>query len=73
MNMTQNAAARQTIASMRFLASSFARTWDAFQARRKRERLRAALFNLSEREFQDIGITRGEIDYAVSSHRCGGR
>ncbi|UWU81375.1 DUF1127 domain-containing protein [Bradyrhizobium huanghuaihaiense] len=36
--------------------------------RRKRQRLRAALLDLSDRELMDIGTTRGEIDY-VASHR----
>ncbi|MEH2506495.1 uncharacterized protein YjiS (DUF1127 family) [Bradyrhizobium sp. AZCC 1578] len=41
--------------------------WDAFQEWRKRERLRARLCRLSERELTDIGITRGEIDYVASN------
>ena len=40
--------------------------WDAFQQWRKRDRLRAQLCQLTERELTDIGITRGEIDYIVS-------
>jgi len=35
----------------------------AFQARRARQRLRATLDELSDRELKDIGVTRGEIDY----------
>ena len=42
--------------------------WNAFQEWRKRQRLRANLCDLSDRELMDIGITRGEIDY-VASHR----
>jgi uncharacterized protein YjiS (DUF1127 family) len=42
--------------------------WAAFQEWRKRERLRADLTDLSDRELMDIGISRGEIDY-VASHR----
>ena len=42
--------------------------WDAFRERRQRQKLRASLSNLSERELMDIGTTRGEIDY-VPSHR----
>jgi uncharacterized protein YjiS (DUF1127 family) len=45
------------------------RYWSAFQERRQRQRLRAALCYLSDRELMDIGITRGEIDYIVP-HRA---
>jgi uncharacterized protein YjiS (DUF1127 family) len=43
--------------------------WNAFQEWRKRQRLLANLYNLSDRELMDIGITRSEIDY-VASHRA---
>jgi uncharacterized protein YjiS (DUF1127 family) len=50
-------------------ASSFIwKYWDAFQERRERQKLRATLSDLSDRELTDIGTTRGEIDYAAS-HR----
>ena len=39
--------------------------WDRFQERRQRERLRADLSDLNDRELMDIGISRGEIDYVV--------
>ncbi len=42
--------------------------WDAFQERRERQKLRATLSDLSDRELMDIGTTRGEIDY-IASHR----
>ena len=41
--------------------------WDAFQEWRKRQRLRATLCDLSDRELMDIGTTRGEIDYVASN------
>jgi len=41
--------------------------WNTFQAWRKRERLRARLDDLSDRELRDIGIARGEIDYVVQT------
>ena len=41
--------------------------WDAFQQWRKRQRLRATLCDLSDRELMDIGTTRGEIDYVASN------
>lgn len=42
----------------------------AFQEWRKRERLRADLCALNDRELQDIGITRGEVDYVASNRSC---
>ena len=42
--------------------------WNAFQEWRKRQRLRATLCDLSDRELMDIGTTRGEIDYIASNH-----
>ena len=41
--------------------------WNAFREWRKRERLRAALDDLSDRELMDIGIARGELDYVARS------
>jgi uncharacterized protein YjiS (DUF1127 family) len=53
--------------STRRVSSFFRRYWDAFQERRKRERLRADLSDLNDWELQDIGVTRGEIDYIASN------
>ena len=41
--------------------------WNAFQEWRKRQRLRATLCDLSDRELMDIGTTRGEIDDVASN------
>jgi uncharacterized protein YjiS (DUF1127 family) len=41
--------------------------WDAFQQWRKRQRTRATLCDLSDRELMDIGTTRGEIEYVASN------
>jgi len=41
--------------------------WDAFCEWRKRERLRAQLYRLTDSELIDIGITRGEIDFVASN------
>ena len=41
--------------------------WNARQARRKREKVRAALYGLSGCDLQDIGISHGDIEY-VASH-----
>jgi uncharacterized protein YjiS (DUF1127 family) len=57
----------QTAASARQGSNFFKRCWEAFQDRRKRQRLRADLSCLNDFELQDIGITRGEIDYVASS------
>jgi hypothetical protein len=39
-----------------------------FKCAANAQKLRAALFGLSDRELMDIGIARDEIDY-VASHR----
>ena len=57
----------QTAASTRRVSSFLNRYWGAFQERRKRQRLRATLCDLSDRELMDIGTTRGEIDYVASN------
>ena len=57
----------QTAASARRFSSFFKRYWDAFQARRKRQRERAELYRLNDLELMDIGMTRGEIEYVVSN------
>jgi uncharacterized protein YjiS (DUF1127 family) len=44
--------------------------WNAFQAWRRRRRLRTNSSNLSDAELEDIGMTRGEID-SLASHRGG--
>ena len=45
------------------------RYWRAFQERRQRQRLRASLHDLSDRELMDIGVTRAEID-CIAAHRA---
>jgi len=41
--------------------------WNALQERRKRAKIRAALYGLSGRDLQDIGIAHGEIEYVASN------
>ena len=41
--------------------------WNALQERRKRAKVRAALYGLSGRDLQDIGIAHGEIEYVASN------
>jgi uncharacterized protein YjiS (DUF1127 family) len=57
----------QTTASTRRVYSFLRSHWEAFQERRKRQRLRADLSCLNDFELQDIGISRGEIDYVASN------
>src|SRR5258707_6220762 len=57
----------RTAASARRVSSFFKRYWGAFLERRKRQRLRATLYDLSDRELMDIGTIRGEIDYVASN------
>jgi uncharacterized protein YjiS (DUF1127 family) len=54
-----------TAASTRRFSSFFKRYWDAFKERRRRQKLRTTLFDLSDRELMDVGTTRGEIDYVA--------
>ena len=58
---------KQTSVSTQRVSSFFKGYWDAFQERSKRQRLWATLCDLNDRELQDIGITRGEIDYVASN------
>jgi uncharacterized protein YjiS (DUF1127 family) len=60
----------QTTTTKRHLVGLFGRYLDAYREWRRRERLRADLCALDDRELQDIGIARGEVDY-VASHRSG--
>ena len=57
-----------TSVSTRHVSSFILKYWDAFQERRERQKLRATLSDLSDKELMDIGTTHGEIDY-VASHR----
>ena len=53
--------------STRHVPSLIRKYWDAFQARRERQRLRGMLSGLSDQELMDIGTTRGEIDYVAAN------
>ena len=57
----------RTSVSTRHVSSFIWKYWDAFQERRERPKLHAALSDLSDRELMDIGSTRGEIDYIASN------
>jgi uncharacterized protein YjiS (DUF1127 family) len=53
-------------APARGVLSVLKRCWHSFQGSRQRERLRACLYNMSERQLMDIGLTSGDIDYIVA-------
>jgi uncharacterized protein YjiS (DUF1127 family) len=59
--------------STRRVTRHLRRYWRALAERRRRHRLRATLCGLNDRELQDIGIARGEIDYVVSDEGIGRR
>ena len=58
----------RTSGSTRHVFRFIGKYLDAFQEHHERQKLRAAMSDLSDRELMDIGATRGEIDY-VASHR----
>jgi len=58
----------RTSVSARHVSSFIWKYWDAFQEGYERQKLRATLSDLSDRDLADIGTTRGEIDY-IASHR----
>ena len=57
----------QSVVSTRQVAGFIRRCWDALQERRKREKVRAALYGLNDRDLKDIGIAHGEIEYVASN------
>ncbi|KRR20826.1 hypothetical protein CQ14_26380 [Bradyrhizobium lablabi] len=67
MSTTQAPAELVSATTKRPVYSPLEAYWNAFQARRKRERLRTELCRLTGSELADIGITRGEIDYVTSN------
>ena len=57
----------QTAVSTQRVSSFFKGYWDTIQERRKRQRLRATLYDLSDRELKDIGIARDQIEYVAQN------
>jgi uncharacterized protein YjiS (DUF1127 family) len=57
----------QTLVPARLGLTFLKSSWGALLEWRKRQRLRATLYDLSDRELLDIGTTRGEIDYVASN------
>ncbi len=57
----------QTAAPMRCAFRFFEKYWGMLRQWHERDTLRGALYGLSDRELQDIGTTRGEIEYVARS------
>ena len=57
----------QTTTPMRRALRLFKTYWSMLRERQQRNALRSAMYNLSDRELQDIGTTRGEIEYVARS------
>jgi uncharacterized protein YjiS (DUF1127 family) len=67
--LSEKDAAGPPAASTRRVSSLLKRCWRAFQEQRQRQRLRSSLYDLSDRELIDIGVTRAEID-GIAAHRA---
>ena len=57
----------QPSVSTRQVPGFIRRCWNALQERRKRAKVRAALYALSGCDLHDIGIAHGDIEYLASS------
>jgi uncharacterized protein YjiS (DUF1127 family) len=64
--LSEKDAAGPPAVSTRSIPGLLKRYWRAFQERRRRQSLRATLYDLSERELMDIGIAPGEIEHIVA-------
>jgi len=45
------------------VSAYFKQCWHTYQEWRRRQRLRATLYGLQDRDLKDIGISRSEIEY----------
>ena len=57
----------QPSVSTRQVPGFIRRCWSALQERRKREKVRAALYALNGRDLHDIGIAHSDIEYLASN------
>ena len=57
----------QTLVSERPGLTFLKRSWGALLEWRERCKLRARLYDLTDRELRDIGITRGEVEYVAGN------
>jgi uncharacterized protein YjiS (DUF1127 family) len=67
--LSEKDAAEPPATSARSVLSLLKSYWRAFQERYRRQRLRATLHDLSDRELMDIGVTRAEID-CIAAYRA---
>ena len=67
--LSEKEAAGPPAASTRSVMRSLGGYWRAFQEWRQRRGARASLYDLSDRELMDIGVTRAEID-CIAAHRA---
>jgi uncharacterized protein YjiS (DUF1127 family) len=67
--LSEKDAAEPPATPARSLLSLLKRYWRAFQEQYQRQRLRATLHDLSDRELMDIGVTRAEID-CIAAYRA---
>ncbi len=65
--MTAGATAesRHPAAAVSFVSWLPRNCWSAYRKRRERARVRGTLYGMQDRELNDIGITRSEIEYVV--------
>ena len=54
-------------ASTRRVPGFIGRCWNALQERRKRAKVRAALYGLDSCDLKDIGISHGAIEHVASN------
>lgn len=60
---------RQATAAIGGISGIVTAIWQSIREWRGRRGLQAALEDLSDKELNDIGITRGEIDYVARGSR----
>ena len=67
--LSEKDAAQPPATSARSVLSLLKRYWSAFLERYQRQRLRATLHDLSDRQLVGIGVTRAEID-CIAAYRA---
>jgi uncharacterized protein YjiS (DUF1127 family) len=67
--LSEKQAAGAPVASTRDVLGSLRGYWRAFRERRRRNRLRVSVNDLSDRQLMDIGLTTGDIERIVA-HRA---
>ena len=64
--LSEKQAAGPPVASTRSVLGSLRGYWRAFRERRRRNRLRVSVNDLSDRQLMDIGMAAGDIDCIVA-------